>query len=108
MDSERDAVRCKREWRALVWAAEREIHGRDSAGDGGGGGIVKGAISRAAGDADFLQGMAAGGGAADAAEQPRSGGGGEAGRVGLPKVRNCEEAAEVQRRDYSSIGVFTS
>ncbi len=30
---------CKREWRALVWAAEREIHEWDSAGDDGGGGL---------------------------------------------------------------------
>jgi hypothetical protein len=54
---------CKRGWRALVWAAEREIHECDGAGDGGGGGIGEGAVSGAAGDADFVQGVAAGGGA---------------------------------------------
>jgi len=35
------------------------------------------------GDGDFVQGVAAGGGAADADEQPRPGGGGAAGRVGV-------------------------
>src|SRR6266849_4497906 len=86
MDSERDAVGCKREWRALVWAAERKFderdHTRNGAGNGGGGRTGERAVSGAAGDGDFLQGMAAGGGAADALEQPRSGGGGKAGRVG--------------------------
>src|SRR5260370_35010694 len=42
----------------------------------------EGTMSRAAGNADFVQGVAAGGRAADADEQPRSGGGGKAGRVG--------------------------
>jgi hypothetical protein len=53
-------------------AAEREIHEFDTieerTGSDYGGGIVEGAVSRAARDADFVQGLAAGSGAADAAE----------------------------------------
>src|SRR2546425_1935322 len=66
---------CKREWRGLVWAAEREIHEFDTVTErvrnGGGHGIVQGAGACAAGEADFLQGLAAGSGAAHADEQPR-------------------------------------
>src|SRR5260370_9534181 len=54
----------------------------DCARNRGRSGIGEGTISRGAGNADFVQGVAAGGRAADANEQPRSGGGGKAGRVG--------------------------
>src|SRR5260370_34142734 len=57
------------------------IHERDGTGREGGGRIVEGAISRGAGDADFLQGLAAGSGFADVDEQFGSRGGREAGRT---------------------------
>ena len=64
--------KCKRKMRELRWAAEREFderdHTRSGARDVSGGGTVQGPVSSAAGDGDFLQGVAAGGGAADAAE----------------------------------------
>src|ERR1700731_3540762 len=60
-------------------AAERKIHGSNGAGRKGGGGIVEGAVSRGAGDSDFLQRVAAGSGFANVDEQFGSGGGGEAG-----------------------------
>src|SRR5882762_6647989 len=50
---------CKREWRALVWAAEREIHECDGTGQSSGDGIEQRAVSGGAGDGDFLQGVAA-------------------------------------------------
>jgi hypothetical protein len=43
---------------------------RDDAGDCGGGWIVKRAVSGGARDGDLLQGVAAGGSAADVDEQP--------------------------------------
>src|SRR5579871_1782375 len=43
---------------------------------GGGDGLVEGAVSGGAGNGDFVQGVAAGSGAADVDEQPRPGGGG--------------------------------
>src|SRR6266481_6307507 len=67
-------------------SGREEIHEFDTVAErvrnGGGGGIVEGAISGGARDDDFVQGMAAGSGAADVDEQPRSGSGGEAGRAG--------------------------
>src|SRR6266566_5392127 len=62
------------------WSSD--VCSSDLTGDSGERRIDKGAISRAAGDGDFMPGMAAGGGAADALEQRRSGGGGKAGRFG--------------------------
>src|SRR6266481_3784278 len=75
-------------------ASEREIQERDCARNSDRSGNGEGTFSRATGDADFLQGVAAGGGAADAAEQPRSGGGGEAGRAGGVR-RDGEGGAEL-------------
>src|SRR6202022_1828191 len=69
---------------ATVWwctqrlYAESEIHGRDGIGRKGGGEIVEGAVSCSAGDGDFLQGLAAGSGAADVDEQSGPGSGREA------------------------------
>jgi len=45
-----------------VRAAESEIHEFDSSRDHDGIGLGEGAVSRAAGDGEFVQGMAAGGG----------------------------------------------
>src|SRR6266852_1718506 len=69
---------CKRGWRVLVCATESKIHEGDGTGRSGGGGIVEGAVSRGAGDGDFLQRMAAGSGAADVDEQSGPGSGREA------------------------------
>src|SRR5438874_11563743 len=85
---------CNWRQRALVWAGKRESHERDIAWHSGGGGIVERTISRAARDADFLQRLAAGSGAAHAAEQFGSGSGGKAGRVG-GLWRDGESSAEL-------------
>jgi hypothetical protein len=63
---------CKRKMRELRWAAERKFDEwdctRNGSGAFGGGGIVARAVSGGAGDGDFLQRVAAGGGAADVDE----------------------------------------
>src|SRR4029077_7168146 len=67
--------------KGVAWVsmgAESEIHGRYGIGRKGGGRIVEGAVSRGAGDTDFLQRVAAGSGAADVDEQSGPGSGGEA------------------------------
>src|SRR5216684_8699224 len=72
--------------KGMAWVsmgAETEIHECDGAWRKGGGGIVEGAVSRGAGDADFLQGMAAGSGVADVDEQSGS--------------RSCREAGRTDR-----------
>src|SRR4029077_13139492 len=66
----------------VVWVsmgAESEIYGCYGFGREGGGGIVEGAVSGSAGEAEFLQRVAAGSGAAHVNEQFGSGGGREAG-----------------------------
>src|SRR4029077_682242 len=72
--------------------------------------IEQRAVSRGARDGDFLQRLAAGSGASNANEQPRSGGCGEAGRVGGVRrdgesgaklgmfSRDCEIAARIGER----------
>src|SRR6266849_10634930 len=70
--------------KGMAWVsmgAETEIHECDGAWRKGGGGIVEGAISRGARDADFLQGLAAGSGVADVDEQFGSRSGREAART---------------------------
>src|SRR5690242_21909358 len=92
--------------RALVWAAEKGIHEFDTiterAGNGGGGWLVQGTVSGAAWDADFVQRMAAGSGAAHVFEQLGSRSGGEAGRVsGLRRDRKGREELGMLSRDWA-------
>src|ERR1700757_2566534 len=69
---------CKWGWRALVWALRGKICECDGIWGKGGVGIVEGTVSRGAGNGDFLQGVAAGSGAADVDEQSGPGSGREA------------------------------
>ncbi len=60
---------CKWVWRALVWARRAKIDECDGARRKNRSRIGNGAVSGGAGHGDFLQGMAAGSGAADVDEQ---------------------------------------
>src|SRR5260370_42131934 len=64
---------CKREWRALVWAAEREIHERDGTGHSGRGGSWGGGNSRPPGGGRILQEEGAGSSGGGACTQTRTG-----------------------------------
>src|ERR1700682_3040025 len=74
----REWERMQKRVACVSMGAESEIHGRDGAGRKGGGGIIEGAVSRGARDADFLSWLETGSGAAGVDEQSGPGSGREA------------------------------